>query len=65
MSILGIDEKDTISTRCKLYWAVQAGIIVQREETENIPLKRGVREGCVFSPSLSNVYILEIFLQKA
>lgn len=57
---LDINQKDL---RCiqKLYWEQKAVIRVGTELSEEIDITRGVRQGCILSPLLFNVYSEEIF----
>lgn len=57
---LGIDEKD-LRLITNLYWGQHARIAIQGDETDEIAIKRGVRQGCVLSPTLFNVYTENIF----
>lgn len=55
-----VDEKDI---RCigKLYWHQSAHIKTTDFTTEDILIQRGVRQGCVLSPLLFNMYSESIF----
>ena len=44
-----------------LYWNQTASIKTEDGESSSFPIKRGVRQGCVLSPSLFNVYTETIF----
>jgi hypothetical protein len=44
-----------------LYWDQTANIRCNGETTDQIPIQRGVRQGCVLSPSLFNIYTESIF----
>ena len=57
---LDIDQKDI---RCieSLYWNQSATVKVDNEVTEAQKILRGVRQGCVLSPLLFNIYSESIF----
>jgi len=44
-----------------LYWNQRAVIRVDGELSEEVLIKRGVRQGCVLSPLLFNIYLEFIF----
>lgn len=46
-----------------LYWNQIAIIRNENEETEKISIKKGVRQGCILSPVLFNIYSESIFKQ--
>ena len=52
---LDIDGKDLRVLR-NLYWEQEAAIRVDNDCSEYRPIRRGVRQGCVFSPDLFNIY---------
>ena len=52
---LDIDGKDLRLIR-NLYWDQKATVRVNNEHSEYINIKRGVRQGCVLSPDLFNIY---------
>ena len=52
---LNIDGKDLRVLR-NLYWEQEAAIRVDSECSEYRSIRRGVRQGCVFSPDLFNIY---------
>ena len=52
---LDIDGKDLRIVR-NLYWEQSAAVRVEGECSEFKPIKRGVRQGCVMSPDLFNLY---------
>lgn len=45
----------------ELYWNQQAQIEIEGQLSESVQIKRGVRQGCVLSPLLFNIYSEEIF----
>ena len=52
---MGIDDKDLRIIQ-NLYYEQEASVRVVNAETETIPIKKGVRQGCVASPDLFNLY---------
>lgn len=58
----GIDDRDLKIIR-NLYWNQSATIKVDGEQTEDIQIQRGVRQGCIISPILFNIYSEQIFLE--
>ena len=52
---LNMDGKDLRTLR-NMYWEQEAAIKVDNECIEYRPIRRGVRQGCVFSPDLFNIY---------
>ena len=56
---MNIDGKDLRILR-NLYWEQEAAIRVDNEYSEYKSIRRGVRQGCVLSPDLFNIYS-EIF----
>ena len=52
---VGIDDKDLRIIQ-NLYYEQKASVRVGNAETETIPIKKGVRQGCVASPDLFNLY---------
>ena len=57
---IGTSEKD-MKLIVNLYWTQKAAIRLERGTSENFEIKRGVRQGCVLSPSLFNLYTENIF----
>ena len=57
---IGIDGKDC-RIISNLYWHQQAAIRVGEDISEYTPIQRGVRQGCVLSPLLFNLYTELIF----
>ena len=58
----GMDDKD-IRIIANLYWMQSARVRVDGELTDEVAILRGVRQGCVLSPLLFNIYSEEIFKQ--
>jgi len=56
----GVDEKDVRIIK-NLYWHQKASVMFENNYTDEIEIKRGVRQGCVLSPLLFNAYSEEIF----
>ena len=44
-----------------LYWKQTANVPIDGQESEDIAICRGVRQGCVLSPLLFNIYADETF----
>lgn len=61
---LDLDGKDLRLIR-NLYWEQTAAIKVEGEIGEFVEIQRGVRQGCVLSPDLFNLYSEEIFDQTS
>ena len=57
---LEVDGKDLTLIK-NLYWNQTASIQTEDGYSASFPIKRGVRQGCVMSPSLFNVYTDRIF----
>ena len=57
---IGLNGKD-ISLIINLYWTQQAYIQLENCMSDKIMIKRGVRQGCVLSPCLFNLYTEMIF----
>ena len=52
---IGVDGKD-IRVIANLYWHQKAAIRIQNQLSPFTPIQRGVRQGCVLSPYLFNIY---------
>lgn len=57
---VGIDDKD-LRVITNLYWNQSAHISVEGETSDEVEIKRGVRQGCILSPMLFNLYSEQIF----
>ena len=57
-----IDQSD-IALIANLYWEQDTKIRIGKEMSESLKIKRGVRQGCVLSPSQFNLYTEHIFRQ--
>ena len=60
LSEIGIDDKD-LQIITKMYWEQTAVVRTEYDITEEFQIKKGVRMGCVLSPSLFNLYTEKIF----
>uniref|UniRef100_A0A8D8VC16 Craniofacial development protein 2 n=1 Tax=Cacopsylla melanoneura TaxID=428564 RepID=A0A8D8VC16_9HEMI len=60
MQKTGLDAKD-LNIIINLYWNQSANIRLEGECTEDIEILRGVRQGCVLSPTIFNLYSEYIF----
>lgn len=56
----GVDDKD-IRIIANLYWRQKAAVRVENQLTPEIEILRGVRQGCVLSPLLFNLYSEKLF----
>ena len=52
---LDIDGKD-LRILSNLYWRQTATVKIDGEHSEETPIRRGVRQGCILSPDLFNLY---------
>ena len=52
---IGIDDED-LQIITKIYWEQTAVVRTEHGITEEFQIKKGVRQGCVLSPSLFNLY---------
>lgn len=57
---IGLDGKD-VRIIANLYWNQTAVVRVDNTNSESVNIKRGVRQGCILSPLLFNVYSERIF----
>ena len=57
---IGVDGKDIKIIR-NLYWDQTASVRIMSELSDDIRIQRGVRQGCVASPTLFNLYTEKIF----
>ena len=57
---IGLDGRD-IRIIANLYWNQTADIRINGQTSEEVPIMRGVRQGCVLSPLLFNLYAEKIF----
>ena len=55
LSEIGVDGKDIKIIR-NLYWDQTASVRIMNELSEEIGIQWGVRQGCVASPTLFNLY---------
>ena len=60
LSEIGINDKD-LQIISKLYWEQSASIRTESEMTSESKIRNGVRQGCVLSPNLFNLYTEKIF----
>lgn len=60
LRLTGIDEED-LRIITELYWHQTSKVKVEQENTDDILIKKGVRQGCVLSPLLFNLYSEAIF----
>ena len=56
----GLDDKD-IRIIYNLYWQQKAFVRVEEERSEEFEVRQGVRQGCVLSPLLFNIYSERLF----
>lgn len=60
---IGIDEKE-IQCIKNLYWNQSARIQINGEFSDEIAISKGVRQGCILSPLLFNIYSEKIFRES-
>lgn len=58
---IGLDEKD-LRIITNLYWNQSASVRLGEENTDEIRILRGVRQGCILSPLIFNLYAEQIFI---
>ena len=44
-----------------LYWEQTASVKIEDKLTNSVPIRRGVRQGCILSPTFFNMYLEKIF----
>ena len=57
---INVDYRD-IRLITNLYWEQKANVRVEQDMSDEVNIKRGVRQGCVLSPTLFNLYTETIF----
>ncbi len=60
---IGLDSRD-VRLIANLYWNQSASVRVENELSDEVQIQRGVRQGCVLSPLLFNLYS-EMILSEA
>ena len=60
---IGLDGKD-INLIASLYWNQKAAIRIEDQLSEYTKIQRGVRQGCILSPYLFNIYTELIFRES-
>ena len=60
LSEIGIDDKD-LQIISKLYWEQSACVRTESGMSSEFKIKKGVRQGCVLSPNIFNLYTEKIF----
>ena len=60
LSEIGINDKD-LQIITKLHWEQSAAVKSENGMTSEFKIKKGVRQGCVLSPNLFNLYTEKIF----
>ena len=60
---IGLDGKD-INLIASLYWNQKAAIRIEDQLSDHTKIQRGVRQGCVLSPYLFNIYTEFIFRES-
>ena len=60
LSEIGMDDKD-LQIITKLYWEQSASVRTESGMKSEFKIKKGVRQGCVLSPNLFNLYTEKIF----
>lgn len=54
-------DSDDVRIISNLYWGQKANTMVENQPTEELEIRRGVRQGCILSPLLFNLYSEAIF----
>ena len=54
-------DSDDVRIISNLYWGQKANTVVENQPTEEMEIRRGVRQGCILSPLLFNLYSEAIF----
>lgn len=57
---IGLSSKD-LNIIINLYWNQTAVLRIGKEHTDEVKILRGVRQGCILSPILFNIYSEYIF----
>ena len=60
LSEIGMDDKD-LQIINKLYWEQSESVRTESGMTSEFKIKKGVRQGCILSPNLFNLYTEKIF----
>ena len=60
MKEIGVDDKD-LQIIIKMYWEQTAVVRTKTGVSSGLKIKKGVRQGCVLSPNLYNMYTEKIF----
>ena len=60
MKEVDLDSRD-VRIIANLYWNQTAYVNIAGNKTKETKIQRGVREGCVFLPTLFNIYSEKIF----
>ena len=60
LSKIGLNGKD-LKIITKLYWEKPATVRTENSVSKEFQIKKAVRQGCVLSPSLFNLYTEKIF----
>ncbi|XP_075151162.1 uncharacterized protein LOC142225273 [Haematobia irritans] len=63
LNAINIEQKE-IQCIKSLYWHQTAQVEINGYMTESIPISKGVRQGCILSPLLFNIYSEQIFRES-